>query len=163
MFLSYWYLNLENLYKSRTRSLFSPFNLHLDQNETVFVFRGNMYWTVSADGSVDGPRPLLQRWSHLPTAIEAATFSPLDLKWYFFKGAAHSCDAPPVIKSTTSDITLFIHGVQGSGCGATRVMCWIPVSPRRTPTWVSRIIPTVPSITLLWVTWSSSRGPAILC
>ncbi|XP_003968289.3 matrix metalloproteinase-28 isoform X1 [Takifugu rubripes] len=58
----------------------------IDQNETVFVFRGNMYWTVSTDGSVGGPRPLLQRWSHLPTAIEAATFSPLDFKWYFFKG-----------------------------------------------------------------------------
>lgn len=80
-------LNQENLYKSKTWSLFSPFNLHLDQNKTVFVFRGNMYWTVSTDGSVGGPQPLLQRWSHLPTAIEAATFSPLDFKWYFFKGA----------------------------------------------------------------------------
>lgn len=81
------YINLENLYKPRSRGLFSPFNLHLDQNETVFVFRGNMYWTVSTDGSVGGPWPLLQRWSHLPTAIEAAAFSPLDFKWYFFKGA----------------------------------------------------------------------------
>ncbi|XP_022604151.1 matrix metalloproteinase-28 [Seriola dumerili] len=58
----------------------------MDQNDTVLVFRGSMYWTVSAEGRVSGPLPLRQRWSDLPPAIEAATFSPLDSKWYFFKG-----------------------------------------------------------------------------
>lgn len=58
----------------------------IDQNETVLVFRGSVYWTVMKDGSVRGPLPLLQRWSELPPAIEAAAFSPLDSKWYFFKG-----------------------------------------------------------------------------
>lgn len=63
-----------------------------DQNETVFVFRANVYWMVSADGRVGGPLPLRRRWSHLPVAIEAAAFSPLDSKWYFFKGASPASD-----------------------------------------------------------------------
>eukprot|EP00063_Salmo_salar_P042639 XP_014017474.1 PREDICTED: matrix metalloproteinase-28-like isoform X2 [Salmo salar] len=57
-----------------------------DQNHTVLVFRGSVYWTVSAQGNVSAPLPLQQRWPHLPLAIEAAAFSPLDSKWYFFKG-----------------------------------------------------------------------------
>ncbi|CAN9511326.1 unnamed protein product [Ophioblennius macclurei] len=57
-----------------------------DQNDTVLVFRGGAYWTVSAAGGVSGPLPLRQRWPDLPPAIEAAAFSPLDFKWYFFKG-----------------------------------------------------------------------------
>uniref|UniRef100_A0A8D3CUM9 Matrix metallopeptidase 28 n=1 Tax=Scophthalmus maximus TaxID=52904 RepID=A0A8D3CUM9_SCOMX len=57
-----------------------------DQNDTVLVFRGSVYWTVSAEGSVSGPLPLRQRWPDLPPAIEAAAFSPPDSKWYFFKG-----------------------------------------------------------------------------
>ncbi|KAM6933543.1 matrix metalloproteinase-28 [Xenentodon cancila] len=58
----------------------------MDQSGTVLVFRGGMYWSVSAKGSVSGPLPLQERWSNLPQAIEAAAFSPLDSKWYFFKG-----------------------------------------------------------------------------
>ncbi|KAI3354377.1 hypothetical protein L3Q82_018901 [Scortum barcoo] len=58
----------------------------IDQNETVLVFRGSVYWTVSAEGGASGPLPLSQRWPDLPSAIEAAAFSPLDSKWYFFKG-----------------------------------------------------------------------------
>ncbi|XP_028321572.1 matrix metalloproteinase-28 [Gouania willdenowi] len=58
----------------------------IDQNQSVLVFRGSVYWTVSAAGSVSSPMPLRQRWPELPSAIEAAAFSPLDLKWYFFKG-----------------------------------------------------------------------------
>ncbi|XP_054649734.1 matrix metalloproteinase-28 isoform X1 [Dunckerocampus dactyliophorus] len=57
-----------------------------DQNGTIAVFRGSVYWTVSADGVVSGPLPLRQSWSDLPVAIEAAAFSPLDAKWFFFKG-----------------------------------------------------------------------------
>lgn len=66
---------------------FSVF-VYSDQNKTVLVFRGSVYWTVSVEGGVSGPLPLRQRWSDLPPAIEAAAFSPLDSKWYFFKGAA---------------------------------------------------------------------------
>ncbi|XP_029028384.1 matrix metalloproteinase-28 [Betta splendens] len=58
----------------------------MDQNDTVLVFRGSVFWTVSAEGSATGPLPLQQRWSDLPSAIEAAAFSLLDSKWYFFKG-----------------------------------------------------------------------------
>ncbi|KAM9318989.1 matrix metalloproteinase-28 isoform 2-T2 [Pholidichthys leucotaenia] len=58
----------------------------VDQNNTVLVFRSGVYWTISAEGDVNGPLPLRQRWSDLPPAVEAATFCPLDSKWYFFKG-----------------------------------------------------------------------------
>ncbi|KAK2912630.1 matrix metalloproteinase-28 [Channa argus] len=58
----------------------------MDQNDTVLVFRGSMYWTVSAESSVNGPLPIRQRWPDLPPAVEAAAFSSLDSKWYFFKG-----------------------------------------------------------------------------
>ncbi|XP_077421164.1 matrix metalloproteinase-28 isoform X1 [Vanacampus margaritifer] len=58
----------------------------VDGNGTVLVFRGSVYWNVSAEGHVSGPLPLRQRWADLPAAIEAAAFSPLDAKWYFFKG-----------------------------------------------------------------------------
>lgn len=61
------------------------------QNETVLVFRGSVFWTVSADGDVSSPLPLRQRWPELPPAVEAAAFSPLDSKWYFFKGTAPPC------------------------------------------------------------------------
>ena len=57
-----------------------------DQNQTVVVFRGSVYWTVPSDGNVSGPFPLRHRWGLLPLAVEAAAFSPLDSKWYFFKG-----------------------------------------------------------------------------
>lgn len=58
----------------------------MDQKRTVLVFRANLFWMVSPEGNVSAPLPLKQRWPHLPHAIEAAAFSPLDNKWYFFKG-----------------------------------------------------------------------------
>ncbi|XP_076838180.1 matrix metalloproteinase-28 isoform X2 [Brachyhypopomus gauderio] len=58
----------------------------MDGNSTILVFRGGLFWTVSSEGTVSGPLPLRQRWPHLPLAIEAAAFSPLDAKMYFFKG-----------------------------------------------------------------------------
>uniref|UniRef100_A0A1A7WE06 Peptidase metallopeptidase domain-containing protein n=1 Tax=Iconisemion striatum TaxID=60296 RepID=A0A1A7WE06_9TELE len=58
----------------------------MDEKKAVLVFRGNVYWTVSAEGSLNGPLLLRQRWSDLPQAIEAAAFSQLDSKWYFFRG-----------------------------------------------------------------------------
>ncbi|XP_019741522.1 matrix metalloproteinase-28 [Hippocampus comes] len=57
-----------------------------DPNGTVLVFRGSVYWSVSPEGRVSGASPLRQHWADLPLAIEAAAFSPLDAKWYFFKG-----------------------------------------------------------------------------
>lgn len=57
-----------------------------DEEQTVVVFRGSRFWTVSAEGGVSGPLLLRQRWPGLPQAVEAAAFSPLDSKWYFFKG-----------------------------------------------------------------------------
>ncbi|XP_061684501.1 matrix metalloproteinase-28 isoform X1 [Syngnathoides biaculeatus] len=57
-----------------------------DPNGTVLVFRGGVYWSVSAGGRASGPHPLRRRWPDLPAAIEAAAFSPLDAKWYFFRG-----------------------------------------------------------------------------
>ncbi|KAM6946013.1 matrix metalloproteinase-28 [Aplochiton taeniatus] len=57
-----------------------------DPNGTVLVFRGSVFWMVPPQGKVSGPLSLQQRWPLLPQAIEAAAFSPLDAKWYFFKG-----------------------------------------------------------------------------
>ena len=53
--------------------------------------------------------------------------------------------------------------VQGSGCGATLALCWTRASLGRTLSWGFLATQTVPSTTLLWVTWSSSRAPATLC
>lgn len=58
----------------------------MDQDHTVLVFRGNFFWTVTRIGAVSPATPLQQRWAELPLAIEAAAFSPLDKKFYFFKG-----------------------------------------------------------------------------
>ncbi|KAJ8414492.1 hypothetical protein AAFF_G00036940 [Aldrovandia affinis] len=58
----------------------------MDQNSIVLVFRGGLFWTVSSEGEVSAPRPLAHRWPRLPWAVEAAAFSPVDNKFYFFKG-----------------------------------------------------------------------------
>ncbi|KAL0973008.1 hypothetical protein UPYG_G00197630 [Umbra pygmaea] len=58
----------------------------MDQNQTLLVFRGNVFWTVSAEGNISGPFALQRRWPNLPLGIDAAAFSLLDSKWYFFKG-----------------------------------------------------------------------------
>ncbi|XP_035289641.1 matrix metalloproteinase-28 isoform X1 [Anguilla anguilla] len=58
----------------------------VDQNGSVLVFRGGLFWTVSAQGDVGPAQPLRHRWPQLPLAIEAAAFSPVDRKFYFFKG-----------------------------------------------------------------------------
>nr|XP_023675193.1 matrix metalloproteinase-28 isoform X4 [Paramormyrops kingsleyae] len=58
----------------------------MDQDETVLVFRGGLFWVVSPQGDVSAPAPLQRRWPQLPPTIEAAAFSPVDSKFYFFKG-----------------------------------------------------------------------------
>lgn len=52
----------------------------------MLVFRGGLFWTVTSEGNVSAPLPLKQRWPQLPFAVEAAAFSPLDGKLYFFSG-----------------------------------------------------------------------------
>ncbi|XP_062843298.1 matrix metalloproteinase-28 [Trichomycterus rosablanca] len=58
----------------------------IDGKGSVLVFRGSLYWTVSSDGNASAPLPFQKRWPHLPLAIDAAAFSPLDRKLYFFRG-----------------------------------------------------------------------------
>lgn len=88
------------MFKDKINTVFGVFHVLPDQNQTVLVFRGSVYWTVSAAGAVSGPLPLRQRWPELPAAIEAAAFSPLDSKWYFFKGAASpSCLLKTILNS----------------------------------------------------------------
>lgn len=62
------------------------FALFKDANGTVLVFKGGLFWTVTSEGNGSAPLPLKQRWPQLPFAIEAAAFSPLDGKLYFFSG-----------------------------------------------------------------------------
>jgi len=68
----------------------------------VLVFQGHHFWTVT-NGSVSDPLPLQTRWPKLPLAIEAAAFSPLDSKLYFFKGKdLRSSDRYPNTSNTMS-------------------------------------------------------------
>ncbi|XP_063060829.1 matrix metalloproteinase-28 [Engraulis encrasicolus] len=71
----------------------------MDLNGTVLVFRGNFFWSVSPEGVAGAPTPLQQRWPQLPLAIEAAAFSPLDGKLYFFKGKRMWRYSGPVLDS----------------------------------------------------------------
>lgn len=74
----------------------------VDENGTVLVFQGHHFWTVS-NGSVSNRLPLQTRWPQLPLAIEAAAFSPLDSKLYFFKGKyLRSSDRYPITGNTIS-------------------------------------------------------------
>lgn len=58
-----------------------------DQDGTSLVFRGGLFWTVSPAGNTSSPLPLQNRWPGLPLAIEAAAYSEMDNKFYFFKGS----------------------------------------------------------------------------
>lgn len=58
----------------------------MDQDGTTLVFQGGLFWMVSSAGDVGPPVTLHSRWAELPLAIEAAAFSLLDNKFYFFKG-----------------------------------------------------------------------------
>ncbi|XP_043115156.1 matrix metalloproteinase-28 [Puntigrus tetrazona] len=84
------------------------------ENGTVLVFQGHRFWTVS-NGSVSSPLPLQTRWPGLPLAIEAAAFSPLHSKLYFFKASA----------KTFSDAS----SCQGGGSGVSQAPIWTQVSP----------------------------------
>ncbi|CAB1316495.1 unnamed protein product [Coregonus sp. 'balchen'] len=58
----------------------------MDQDGTILVFRGGLFWTASPAGQASSPLPLQNRWPGLPLAIEAAAYSKMDNKFYFFKG-----------------------------------------------------------------------------
>lgn len=143
-----------------------------DHNDTVLVFRGSVYWTVSAEGSVRGPLPLRHRWADLPPAIEAAAFSLLDSKWYFFKGTTSldSSTYKGYCKLSTfsfdfefslckSSLSLVL---QGSGCGASLAAFWTQGFPERPQIWVYLATLTVLSTMPHWVTWSCLKAPATL-
>ncbi|XP_026081659.1 matrix metalloproteinase-28 [Carassius auratus] len=84
----------------------------MDEDGTVLVFQGSRFWTVS-NGSVSAPLPLQMRWPQLSLAIEAAAFSPLDSKLYFFKGRRiwrySGSDLDPGFPMKSSDLGLPNH------------------------------------------------------
>ncbi|XP_073526664.1 matrix metalloproteinase-28 isoform X2 [Phyllobates terribilis] len=57
-----------------------------DLKQTLYIFKGRSYWTMSPDGNVSEPQLTQQRWKKLPAFIEAAAVSGSDGKFYFFKG-----------------------------------------------------------------------------
>ncbi|XP_041749134.2 matrix metalloproteinase-28-like [Coregonus clupeaformis] len=61
----------------------------MDQDGTILVFRGGLFWTASPAGQASSPLPLQNRWPGLPLAIEAAAYSKMDNKFHFFKGSLH--------------------------------------------------------------------------
>lgn len=67
------------------------FSVFTDHDGTILVFRGGLFWTVTCTGSVSSPLPLQNRWAGLPLAIEAAAYSQMDNRFYFFKGSVSTC------------------------------------------------------------------------
>uniref|UniRef100_A0A8D1RKK9 Matrix metallopeptidase 28 n=1 Tax=Sus scrofa TaxID=9823 RepID=A0A8D1RKK9_PIG len=59
----------------------------VDRQQRLYVFQGNQFWEVAADGNVSEPRPLQERWAGLPPHIEAAAVSLEEGDFYFFKGS----------------------------------------------------------------------------
>ncbi|XP_069828808.1 matrix metalloproteinase-28 isoform X2 [Dendropsophus ebraccatus] len=57
-----------------------------DLKQTLYIFKGGNYWTISPSGNVSEPQFSQQRWKKLPAFIEAAAVSGADGKFYFFKG-----------------------------------------------------------------------------
>lgn len=63
-----------------------------DRQQRLYVFQGNQFWEVAADGNVSEPRPLQERWAGLPPHIEAAAVSLEEGDFYFFKGTSPGAD-----------------------------------------------------------------------
>ncbi|XP_053310801.1 matrix metalloproteinase-28 [Spea bombifrons] len=57
-----------------------------DKKNTLHIFKGSYFWTVSQNGNVSKPHLLRQRWKKLPAYVEAAAVSGSTGKFYFFKG-----------------------------------------------------------------------------
>ncbi|XP_023378605.1 matrix metalloproteinase-28 isoform X5 [Pteropus vampyrus] len=59
----------------------------IDRQGRLYIFQGNHFWEVAADGNISEPHPLQERWAGLPPHIEAAAVSLEDGDFYFFKGS----------------------------------------------------------------------------
>ncbi|XP_067165774.1 matrix metalloproteinase-28 isoform X2 [Apteryx mantelli] len=57
-----------------------------DVDHNLYVFKGSHYWLVSVSGNASDPQPLHTRWPGLPSGIDAAAWSELSGRFYFFKG-----------------------------------------------------------------------------
>lgn len=66
--------------------------LWADGQHRLYIFQGNQFWEVTADGNVSEPHPLQKRWAGLPPHIEAAAVSLEDGDFYFFKGTSPGAD-----------------------------------------------------------------------
>ncbi|XP_074045007.1 matrix metalloproteinase-28 isoform X2 [Macrotis lagotis] len=56
-----------------------------DKDHRVYIFKGNSFWEIGADGNVSEPQLLQDKWASLPPHIEAAAVSQDDGDFYFFK------------------------------------------------------------------------------
>ncbi|XP_072501008.1 matrix metalloproteinase-28 isoform X2 [Notamacropus eugenii] len=56
-----------------------------DKDHRVYIFKGNSFWEVGADGNASEPQLLQEKWAGLPPHIEAAAVSLNDGDFYFFK------------------------------------------------------------------------------
>ncbi|XP_068946048.1 matrix metalloproteinase-28 isoform X1 [Petaurus breviceps papuanus] len=56
-----------------------------DKDHRVYIFKGNSFWEVGADGNASEPQLLQEKWAGLPPHIEAAAVSQDDGDFYFFK------------------------------------------------------------------------------
>ncbi|XP_006832398.1 PREDICTED: matrix metalloproteinase-28 isoform X1 [Chrysochloris asiatica] len=59
----------------------------IDGQQRLYIFKGNHFWEVAADGNISEPRPLQEKWAGLPPHIEAAAVSLENGDFYFFKGS----------------------------------------------------------------------------
>lgn len=57
-----------------------------DLEDSLYIFKGSHYWTLSKGGNSTGPLPLQTKWPELPSTLDAAAFSEEDGKFHFFKG-----------------------------------------------------------------------------
>ncbi|XP_064379439.1 matrix metalloproteinase-28 isoform X2 [Dromaius novaehollandiae] len=65
-------------------SFFDAITADVDHN--LYIFKGSHYWLVSVSGNASDPQPLHTRWPGLPSGIDAAAWSELSGRFYFFKG-----------------------------------------------------------------------------
>ncbi|XP_043860596.1 matrix metalloproteinase-28 isoform X2 [Dromiciops gliroides] len=56
-----------------------------DKDHRVYIFKGNSFWEVAADGNASEPRLLQEKWPSLTPDIEAAAVSQDDGDFHFFK------------------------------------------------------------------------------
>ncbi|KAM6163098.1 matrix metalloproteinase-28 [Rhynchocyon petersi] len=86
-----WDLHSPQASRPETRGpkyCYSSFDaITVDGQQRLYIFKGNHFWEVAADGNVSEPRLLQRRWAGLPSHIEAAAVSLEDGDFHFFKGS----------------------------------------------------------------------------